>query len=206
MTADAQASPPPPSTRTPTRVVGIGASAGGVEAFSRLLRPLPKDTGFAYLFILHLSPAHPSQLAELLARSAPFPVAEAREGDKMLPDHGYVLPPDKFMRIVDGRLKLEPRPQRDGVPTVIDACLASLGTQWGPRAVGIILSGTGADGAIGLRAIKGHGGRTYAQDFASAAYPGMPRSAVEAGGVDFTLPPEEIAQSLVELAKTEIPE
>jgi two-component system CheB/CheR fusion protein len=196
----------PGAEQTPERVVAIGASAGGVEAFSRLLQALPAKTGFAYLIIPHLSPTHSSQLAELLARSTAFPVTEAREGERLLPDQGYVLPPNRVMRVVDGRVKLEPRPARDGLPTVIDACLASVAEAWGSRAVGVILSGTGSDGATGLQAIRAHGGLTYVQDFASATYAGMPRSAVEAGGVDFTLPPEAIGQALGELAETRVGE
>ncbi|MEO6058288.1 MAG: chemotaxis protein CheB [Gemmatimonadales bacterium] len=181
----------------PSRVVGIGMSAGGLEACTRLLAGLPSDTGLAFLLIPHLSPTHPSQLAEILSRRAPVPVTEVGDGDRMHRDHLYVLPPDRSVRIADGYLRLAPREARDGGPTVIDECFASLAEAWGREAVGVILSGTGSDGTQGLQAIKARGGTTYAQDFASAAYDGMPRSAVEAGGVDFTLPPEQIARSLV---------
>ncbi len=200
MTGDAGTARAEPS---PHRVIGIGASAGGLDAYTRLLAALPAETGLAFLLVPHLSPTHHSQLAELLARSTAFPVSEARDGDKMRPDHLYVLPPDKVMCITDGHVRLDPRPHREGPPTVIDDCLASLAEVWGDRAVGVVLSGTGSDGAAGLIAIKAHGGTTYAQDFGSAAHDSMPRSAVEAGGVDFTLTPEAIARSLVELAQSD---
>jgi two-component system CheB/CheR fusion protein len=184
----------------PLRVVGIGASAGGLEAFSRLFAALPERTGLAFLLVPHLSPSHPSELTQLMSRVAPFPVTQAVEGDKLKPDHLYVLPPDKLVRVVDGHLRLTPRPPRDGAPTVIDACFASLAEAWRERAVGVVLSGNGSDGAAGLKVIKAHGGTTFAQDFSSAAYDGMPRSAVLAGAVDFMLPPEGIAEALVRQA------
>jgi two-component system CheB/CheR fusion protein len=187
--------------RIPTKVVGIGASAGGLEAFSRLFAALPARTGLAYLLIPHLSPTHPSELAQLMSRVVPFPVTQAGDGDKLQPDHLYVLPADKMLQIVDGHIRLSPRPPRDGAPTVIDACFTSLAEAWGEHAVGVLLSGNGSDGAAGLKAIKARGGTTFAQDFFSAAYDSMPRSAVLAGAVDFTLPPEGIAHALVHQAK-----
>jgi two-component system CheB/CheR fusion protein len=187
----------------PIKVVGIGASAGGLEAFSRLFAALPAHTGLAYVLVPHLSPTHPSELTQLMARVAPFPVSQAREGDKLQPDHLYVIPADKMLQVVDGQIRLTPRPPRDGAPTVIDACLTSLAQAWRERAVGIVLSGNGSDGVAGLKAIKAHGGTTFAQDFFSAAYDSMPRSAVLAGAVDFTLPPEGIAQALVQQLKAD---
>jgi two-component system CheB/CheR fusion protein len=130
-------------------------------------------------------------------------VTQAIEGVKLQPDHLYVLPPDKVLRIDDGHIRLDPRPPRDGTPTVIDACFISLAETWGERAVGVVLSGNGSDGAEGLKVIKAHGGTTYAQDFYSAAYDGMPRNAVLAGGVDITLPPEGIADALARNAAAE---
>lgn len=186
-----------PSPPQPIKVVGIGASAGGLEAFNRLFAALPARTGLAYLLIPHLSPTHPSELTQLMTRVAPFPVSQAGDGDKLKPDHLYVLPPDKMLKIVDGHIRLSPRPPRDGAPTVIDACFTSLAEAWGEHAVGVVLSGNGSDGAAGLKAIKDRGGTTFAQDFFSAAYDSMPRSAVLAGAVDFTLPPEGIAHALV---------
>ena len=186
-----------PSSPKPIKVVGIGASAGGLEAFSRLFAALPARTGLAYLLIPHLSPSHPSELTQLMTRVAPFPVSQASDGDRLQPDHLYVLPADKMLQIVDGHIRLSPRPPRDGAPTVIDACFTSLAEAWGEHAVGVVLSGNGSDGAAGLKAIKDRGGTTFAQDFFSAAYDSMPRSAVLAGAVDFTLPPEGIAHALV---------
>ncbi len=192
----------PAQTLHPTRVVGIGASAGGLDAFSALLGALPTDTGCAFLLIPHLSPTHPSRLTDLMMRVTEMPVVEARDEMPLLPDRVHVLPPDRRMLIHDGTVRLEPRPERDGMPTVIDECFKSLADQWGAAAVGIVLSGTGSDGAAGLKAIKEHGGVTYAQDFGSATYDGMPRAAVEAGGVDHTLPPVAIAHHVAGLART----
>jgi two-component system CheB/CheR fusion protein len=192
-----------PPGRTDVRVVGIGASAGSVDAYSRLLAALPPDTGLAYVLVPHLSPTHHSELSQLLARVTAMPVTEAVEGEALQPNHVYVLPSDKVMSIGGGRLRLESRDPRDVRPTVIDHFLDSLARELGPEAIGIVLSGTGADGTVGLQAIKRRGGTTFAQDFASAAYEGMPRSAVEAGAVDFTLPPEAIAQTLAELTRPE---
>jgi two-component system CheB/CheR fusion protein len=181
----------------PTRVVGVGASAGGLEAFSRLFAALPERSGLAYLLVPHLSPTHPSELTQLMARVARFPVKLAADDDRLEPDRLYVLPPDRVLEIVDGHIRLSARPAREGAPTVIDACFTSLAETWGERAVGVVLSGNGSDGTAGLKAIKAAGGRTYAQDFVSAAYDGMPRSAVLAGAVDAALPPEGIAHALV---------
>lgn len=185
-----------PTPSAPSRVVGIGGSAGGLEAYSLLLGALPVDTGLAFLLIPHLSAGHPSQLSEILSSRTALAVSEAEDGEALRPNHVHVLPPDRTMRIEEGCLRLEPRAARSGAPTVIDDCFASLAESWGPDAVGVVLSGTGSDGAAGLVRIRAAGGTTFAQAFASAAYDGMPRSAVEAGGVDFTLAPEEIARAI----------
>jgi two-component system CheB/CheR fusion protein len=184
----------------PVRIVGIGASAGGVEAYSRLLKALPAHSGMAYVLVPHLSPHHPSELPPLLARLTPMPVTHAVEGEALHLDHVYVLPADKALTVIEGRLHLGPRLASAGPPSVIDEFLQSLAVDVGARAVGVILSGTGSDGTLGLGAIKSRGGITYAQDSASAVHDSMPRSAAEAGCVDFVLPPEAIAQSLADLA------
>ena len=184
----------------PVRIVGIGASAGGVEAYSRLLKALPAHSGMAYVLVPHLSPHHPSELPPLLARLTAMPVTHAVEGEALHLDHVYVLPADKALTVIEGRVHLGPRVASAGPPSVIDEFLQSLAVDAGARAVGVILSGTGSDGTLGLGAIKTRGGITYAQDFASAVHDSMPRSAAEAGCVDFVLPPEAIAQSLADLA------
>lgn len=181
-------------------VVGVGASAGGLEAFSELLRHLPADTGMAFVFVQHLDPTHPSLLASLLGRTSSIPVHEARDGVKFSADCAYVIPPNTFLAVIDGVLRLTPRPVTRGAPMPIDHFFMSLAEQVGSLAIGVVLSGTGSDGATGLLEVKARGGLTFAQDEQSAAYPGMPRAAAAAGAVDFVLPPEGIARELARIA------
>ncbi|HEU4800377.1 MAG TPA: chemotaxis protein CheB [Gemmatimonadales bacterium] len=185
--------------------MGIGASAGGVEAFTRLLTALPADSGMAFVLLSHLSPTHHSELARLLSPATPMPVREATDGDVPHPNHVYVLPADRHMLIKDGRIRLQARNQQDGIPATIDRFFESLALEQGPSAVGVVLSGTGSDGTAGLQAIKAHGGKTFAQDPADAVHEGMPRSAIDAGAVDSTLPLERIAQALTSLATPSSP-
>ncbi len=204
-----QASGPPVDDErevTPgTRVVGIGASAGGVEAFTRLLKALPDDSGLAFVLLSHLSRTHHSELARLLSPATTMPVREATDGDVPHPNHVYVLPADRHMVIKDGHIRLQARDQHDGIPATIDRFFESLALEQGPSAVGVVLSGTGSDGTAGLRAIQAHGGKTFAQDPADATHEGMPRSAIDAGAVNFTLPLEGIAQALTSLATSSSP-
>ena len=139
-----------------TRLVGIGASAGGVEAFTRLLTALPADSSMAFVLLSHLSPTHHSELARLLSPATPMPVREATDGDVPHPNHVYVLPADRHMLIKDGRIRLQARNQQDGIPATIDRFFESLALEQGPSAVGVVLSGTGSDGTAGLQAIKAH--------------------------------------------------
>ena len=193
---------PLPST-TPQKpdfqVVGIGASAGGLEAFTELLVHLPGDTGLAFVLIQHLDPGHRSLLAEILAPKTPMPVVEATEGLLVSPDSVYVAPPASDVRIEDGVLKLSPRPSA-GPHLPIDSFLASLADDLKSKAVAVILSGTAADGAHGVMAVKAAGGVTFAQDPATARHPGMPESAIATGAVDFILPGAEIAAELAGIA------
>lgn len=181
-------------------VVGVGASAGGLEAFSELLRHLPADTGMAFVFVQHLDPTHPSALASLLGRTSAIPVHEARDGVPFCANCAYVIPPNSFLAVIDGVLRLTPRPVTRGAPMPIDHFFMSLAEQVGSRAIGIVLSGTGSDGATGLREVKARGGLTFAQDEQTSAYPGMPRAAAAGGAVDFVLPPEGIAHELARIA------
>lgn len=185
---------------TPSHVVGVGASAGGVEAFSGLLKALPPDTGMAFVVLSHLSPTHRSQLSNILASLTRMPVRDAVDGEAVQPDHVYVLPPNRILTIAEGRLHLASREGGVQHPTAIDQFLQSLAVDLGPRAVGVILSGTGSDGTAGLQAIKARGGTTFAEDPLLAAFEGMPRSAASSGAVDFVLPLAEIARALAELA------
>ena len=180
-------------------IAAIGASAGGLEAFSNLLRALPSDPGVALVFIPHLDPTHESAMVELLARTTSMPVRQA--ADRMLVEMNtvYVLPPNCDMTISEGVLHLARRESARGHHLPIDTFFRSLAEDQTSNAVGIILSGTASDGTLGLAAIKNAGGITFVQDFESAKYDGMPHSAVEAGVADYVLPPARIAQELVRI-------
>jgi two-component system CheB/CheR fusion protein len=184
----------------PFPVVGIGASAGGLEAFSELLRHLPLDTGMGFVLVQHLDPEHESALTALLQRVTSLPVREVTNNLRVAPNQVYVIPPNTNLGITAGTLTLRPR-QRTRTPTrSIDAFLEALAEDRRERAIGVILSGTATDGTIGLEAIKAEGGITFAQDD-SAKYDSMPRSAVAAGCVDFVLSPRHIAEELARIAK-----
>jgi two-component system CheB/CheR fusion protein len=190
---------PTPGGEVPV-VVGIGASAGGLEALSRLLENLPHDTGLAFVLLQHLDPNHPSILTELLAAKTTMPVAEAAEGVPVEADHVYVAPPGTDLTIEAARLRLKRRDE-DGHPHLpIDRFFRSLAADASERCIGVILSGAASDGVQGLAAIKSSGGLTFAQDPSSAEYSSMPSSAILARVVDFVLPPEEIASELTRLA------
>jgi two-component system, chemotaxis family, CheB/CheR fusion protein len=180
-------------------IVGVGASAGGLEAFTDLLRQLPVDTGFGFVLVQHLDPQHESALAQLLARATAMPVLEVTDRLRVRPDHVYIIPPNTDLGIVHGVLKLQLRPPDRSAPRAIDSFFAALARDQGRRAVGVILSGTATDGTRGLEAIKAAGGLTFAQD-GSARYDSMPRSATAAGCVDFVLSPGAIAQELARIA------
>jgi two-component system CheB/CheR fusion protein len=188
------------SSRFP--IVGIGASAGGLEAFTNLLRALPNDTGMAFVFVQHLDPTHQTVLTDLLSRATRMPTRQVEDGTPVQPDHVYVIPPNHSLTISGGILRLGSRDKTDGRHLPIDTFLASLADEQGARAIGVILSGTGSDGAGGLRAVKSAGGVTFAQDERSAQHAGMPHSAVVAGAVDLVLPAAEIATELARIARS----
>ncbi|HEY4360015.1 MAG TPA: chemotaxis protein CheB [Bryobacteraceae bacterium] len=186
------------SDRTPKQfhIVGIGASAGGLEALIELFEALDNDTGMAFVVVQHLEPRSESHLAEILTRSTKMPVVQAHEGEQVEPDHVYVIPPNTVMIIEKGALHLAPRPESPRPHYPIDAFLESLANDHASGAIGLILSGSASDGAQGIRLIKIHGGTTFAQDERSAKYGGMPHSAIATGAVDFVLPPAQIAEEL----------
>jgi len=181
-------------------VAAIGASAGGIEAFTELLRHLPVDTGMAFVLIQHLDPKHHSILTELVAKETPMRVSEVTNGLSVEPNHVYVIPPNSMMSISDHTLQLTPRPETQGVNMPIDYFMRSLAEEQGDRAIGVILSGSGTDGTLGIAEIQAAGGVTFVQDETSAKYDGMPRSAIAAGCVDYVLPPKGIARELARLA------
>ncbi|HVE51678.1 MAG TPA: chemotaxis protein CheB [Casimicrobiaceae bacterium] len=181
-------------------IVGIGASAGGLEAFTQLLKHLPTDTGMGLVLIQHLDPTHESELTRILARATTMPTVEVTHHMRVEPNHVHVIPPNVNMVIVNGVLELSPRPPGRTPHHPIDVFLESLAQDQRERAIGVILSGTATDGTLGLDAVKAEGGITFAQD-ESAKYDSMPRSAVAAGCVDSVLSPANIAKELARIAK-----
>ncbi|MGA8021629.1 MAG: chemotaxis protein CheB [Candidatus Acidiferrales bacterium] len=182
-------------------VVGIGASAGGLEAFTELLRYLPEKTGMAFVLVQHLDPTHASVLQEILARSTKIPVKEVKDGETILRDHVYVIPANANMVIEDGSLQLVPRESARSRNMPIDHFFRSLAESRGEQAIAVVLSGTASDGTLGCGAVKTAGGITFAQDEKSAKYGGMPHSAIYSGSIDFVLPPKSIAQELVRIGR-----
>jgi two-component system CheB/CheR fusion protein len=182
-------------------IVGIGASAGGLEAFRRLLGALPTDTGMAYVLVQHLDPRHESILAELLSEATPMEVAEVKGDVRVEPNRVYVIPPSKDMVLASGMLKLVARSAKGAAHMPIDSFLRTLADVQGSQAIGVILSGMGSDGTLGLQAIEAEGGIAFAQEPASAKNGDMPKSAITAGGVDFVLTPEDIARELTRLGR-----
>jgi two-component system CheB/CheR fusion protein len=181
-------------------VVGIGASAGGLEAFTKLLQHLPADTGMAFVLIQHLDPKHDSILASLLSRATKMRVVEATHQMRIEPNRVYVMPPNTNMTIMNSMLNLTRRLDTRSQHMPVDHFFHSLAGSQKDRAIGVILSGTASDGTAGLRAIKSEGGITFAQDQNSAKYDGMPRNAISAHVVDFILKPEDIAKELVNIS------
>jgi two-component system, chemotaxis family, CheB/CheR fusion protein len=190
-----------PRLAAPFPIVGIGASAGGLEAFRQLLGALPADSGMAYVLVHHLDPRHESILANLLSQSTKMPVSEVKGNIRVEPNRVYVIPPSHDIGIADGMLKLVPRIQTGRLHMPIDYFLRTLAEAQGSQGIGVVLSGTATDGTLGLQAIKAEGGIAFAQDPASAQFDGMPRSAIAAGGVDFIMSPEGIARELTRLAR-----
>lgn len=181
-------------------IVAIGASAGGLEAITLLLQTLPADTGMAFIYVQHLSPDHKSILTALLTKATSMKVQEAKNKMPIGPNNLYVIPPDKAMVLEGGHIKLTPRTKGRGVNLPIDTFFCSLAEKHKDGVIGIILSGSASDGALGMKAIKLEGGLTFAQDD-SAKFNSMPKSAIAEGVVDFILPPKEIALELARLSK-----
>ncbi|MDB5386104.1 MAG: Protein-glutamate methylesterase [Planctomycetaceae bacterium] len=180
-------------------IVGIGASAGGLEAFTQLLKALPADTGMAFVLVQHLAPTHPSALAEILSRATRMKLTEIGDMSTVEPNHVYVIPPDRVLVIAAGVLQLLPR-EGHGIPRPVDQFFLSLAADQRHQAIGVILSGTATDGTRGLEAIKAEGGITFAQD-GSAQFDGMPKSAIASGCVDFVLPPDQIAREITRISQ-----
>lgn len=180
-------------------IVGIGASAGGLEAIQTLLSALPANTGFPFIIVQHLSPDYKSLLCEILSRSTSMPVLQAEEDMEIEPDHVYIIQPGKNLEINGGKLHLSAQKGRE-LNLPIDLFFRSLAAEAGSHAIAIVLSGTGSDGTNGLKVIKENDGMTLVQDLDTAKFDGMPRSAMRTGLVDAQMSPEMIAAEISHIA------
>lgn len=185
-----------------TFLVAIGASAGGLEPLERFFGEVPRRSGMAFVVIQHLSPSFKSLMDELLARHTEMTIHRVEDGMKIARDSVYLIPPGMEMTVAGGRLRLTEQKREDAKPQLpIDAFFHSVAADQGPRGIGIVMSGTGSDGSRGIKSIKEAGGLTLAQDQESAKFDGMPRSSIDTGMVDFVLPPEEMAVTILEYAR-----
>jgi len=184
----------PPAASFP--IVGVGASAGGLESFEQFFTHVAPDSGVAFVLVQHLDPDHPSLLTEILQRATAMPVTEARDQIAVMPNNVYIIPPNRDMAIFHGTLQLSVPEKPRGQRMPIDAFLRSLAEDQGENAIGIILSGTGTDGTLGLRAILGAGGVSLVQEPTSAKYDGMPASAIGAGYATHVMTPDKMPEAL----------
>ncbi len=193
----------PKSTRGAPRhpgefpVVGIGASAGGLDAFTKLVDALPAANGMAFILVQHLDPTHESMMVALLASHTAMTVQQATDGTLIEREHIYIIPPGTYLAVGNGALQLTPPQARHGQRLPFDFLLHSLAAEYGSRAICVILSGTGADGSLGLKAVKEKCGLVIAQEPDDAAFDGMPRSAITTGAVDLVLPVAKIPEALI---------
>jgi two-component system chemotaxis response regulator CheB len=187
-------------------VVALGASAGGVEALTALLAGVPSDFSCAVLVALHMPASAPSELARILDRSGPLPAKQAVDGDPLEPGTVHVAVPARHLTVQDQRIVLSKGPAENGHRPSIDALFRSLATDYGPCAIGVLLSGVLDDGVLGLAAIRAHGGTTIAQLPSDAWYPQLPSSAIHAGVVDHQARAGEIGELLVKLSRHDLPE
>lgn len=187
------------STRMSFPVVGVGASAGGLEALMEFIISIGAHRGLACIIVQHLDPHHQSDLAKLLAAKTILPVKEGLDGLEVAPGCVYVIPINKVMTLAQGRLQITLRLEDEASPTPINQLFYSLAKEEAANAIGVVLSGTGSDGALGLKAIKAGGGLTFAQDERSAKFFGMPKAAIDLNVVDRVLSPRDIAQTILRL-------
>ncbi|MDT5271074.1 MAG: two-component system, chemotaxis family, CheB/CheR fusion protein [Acidobacteriota bacterium] len=178
-------------------VVALGASAGGIRAFKEFFTHAPERSGMAYVVILHLSPEHESRLAEVLQSSTRMPVTQVTESVKVAPDHVYVIPPNRSLSVVDGSLVLSEVTRVEERRAPVDIFFRTLAETHGSRAACVVLSGTGADGSMGLKRVKENGGLAIVQDPSEAEYPDMPRNSIATGLVDLVLPVAEMPARLI---------
>src|SRR4051794_36316520 len=188
-----------PSASPAFPVVGIGASAGGIQALLRLFEQMPKETGMAFVIVLHLSPKYESRADDVLQRVTSMPVRQVREPTRIEKNSVYLISPSNDLSMVDGYLRVTPAERPSGRPVAIDRFFRSLADAHGERAISVILSGTGSDGTAGIGRIKECGGVTLAQSPDDAEYGEMPQNAIATGLIDMSLPVVELPQKLVEL-------
>jgi two-component system, chemotaxis family, CheB/CheR fusion protein len=181
--------------------VGIGASAGGLEALEQFFRNMKPDSGLSFVVVQHLSPDYKSLMVELLSKHTLMKVHRAEDGMEIMPDCIYLIPPKKNMTVFHGKLFLTEQDHQHVINLPIDIFLRSLAEDYGDKSIGIILSGTGSDGTLGIRAIKGIGGMVMAQDDSSAKFDGMPRSAISTGLVDYVLAADKMPEKLLSYVK-----
>ncbi len=195
-----KATPAAPEGKATYSIVGIGASAGGLEALQELFKNMPADTGMGFVIVSHLDPSHVTMLPELIGKTTKMPVSEAKNQTSIKPNNIYIIPRNKNIAIFNRKLILLELAEPHGLRFPIDFFLKSLADDQGTRAICVILSGTGTDGTIGLQAVKARSGLAIVQEPGSAKYNGMPESAISTGLVDFVLPPLKIANQLASLA------
>lgn len=181
----------------PTHYVGIGASAGGLEAIESFFSAMPARSNLAFIVVQHLSPDYKSLMVELLSKKTEMKVNRAEDGMEVQAGNVYLIPPKKSLTIFHGKLLLKDRGDQEGISLPIDIFLQSLAEDQGERAIAVILSGTGSDGTRGVRAIKEHNGMVMVQDERTAKFDGMPRAAISTGTADFILPPERMPQEML---------
>ena len=182
-------------------IVALGASAGGLEALFELFSALPPSTGASFVVIQHLDREHRSLLKELLAKKTQMPVAQIEEGQELLANHVYVIPPNTSLKVEGNRFRLAPRDTSNAPHHPVDVFFMSMATSSESAAIGVVLSGGDSDGALGVKSIKDHGGITFAQTPASTKFPNMPQNAIDSGCVDFVLRPAEIANEIARLTQ-----
>lgn len=184
-------------------IVCVGGSAGGLDAYIRLLQNLPNDMGVAIVIVNHITKT-PTLLHEVLPRYTTMPVELITDSLIIEPDHVFIIPENRDLHVLDGEFRLEPISKPLGWPDVITVFLRSLSSHWEGKLIAVIVSGYDGDGAAALCGIKQVGGITIAQKLDTASQPAMPLSAIESGCIDFVLSPEKIAQEIIRIARTEI--
>jgi chemotaxis response regulator CheB len=178
-------------------IVGIGASAGGIQALQEFFRQVPQDSGMAYVVILHLSPDHDSQLAQVLQREAKISVTQVTERVAIRPDHIYVVPPDRHLTIEGNYIAVTPNLYIEERRAPVDIFFRTLADQNGPRAIAVILSGTGANGSMGIKRIKERGGAAFVQNPREAEFSEMPRNSIATELIDEVLNVGDIPAKII---------